>query len=180
MTRPTLGEQAMPYRGPIQQTRWSNLFILFCVIVQAMVVYGAVQIVMQHGRAMRHAAFAETRGEVIAVDLRAHVARSHTTYTPVVTYRYQVGGTAYRGVDGGLGAAANEATARQDARARYPAGRELPVYYNRDDPAESVLYREPPPELAGMFSCFGLVSLLVLPGNVWALTRLLGYLRRTA
>ena len=66
------------------------------------------------------------------------------TYYPTVAYEYTVAGRPYTGKlisFGGLKGQRTPAKA-QDALLRFPAGVQVPVYYNPEKPAEAVLLRE--------------------------------------
>lgn len=94
--------------------------------------------------ARKAASWPSTIGTVVMSDLEArHGSKGHYVNYPVVVYQYRVGGASYesRKVSPGMewgGTGAGKVVER------YPAGSQVTVYYNPDNPAEALLERKSP------------------------------------
>jgi hypothetical protein len=73
-----------------------------------------------------------------------------TVYVPFIKYEYQVGGQNYEnkkvrsGDAGGYVGIKHEETVQNNVTKEYPVGKEVQVYYNPANPAESALKRNNP------------------------------------
>jgi hypothetical protein len=86
-----------------------------------------------------------------------YVKTRRTKYLPEVDFRYQVNGQNYLGTRyRRTGFATSRRTATRRAR-QYVAGTRVLVWYNPENPADSVLSRSPHP---GMFVVFGLSAIM--------------------
>ena len=85
-----------------------------------------------------------TMGTVISSYLeRRHSGDNGSTNYPVVQYSYQVSGQAYQGAKIAPGPEVGGSGAGKVV-ARYPAGAQVMVFYNPQDPADAVLERKAP------------------------------------
>ena len=76
------------------------------------------------------------------IDLRSS-SESGTTEYPVVQYSYQVGGQAYQGMKIAPGPEVGGTGARKVV-ARYPAGAQVMVFYDPQNPSDAVLEKKAP------------------------------------
>jgi hypothetical protein len=121
-----------------------KLLILFFVAIPVVfIAIGGKQIFEQKHKL---SSYVETDGQVVApageVKVRTSSGRNRsTTYTPVVRYRYEVGGNVYRGervfpID----ASAGRARAFEIV-AQHPVGKSVKVHFDPADPGEAFLIR---------------------------------------
>lgn len=99
-----------------------------------------------------------------------------TNYCPRVSYQYVAGDRPYVGDRLALGGSCFGSRAEaEELLERYPAGAEVEVYYDLDDPSRAILVREVVPSLPGWvvgLMWFGvIVSLGVCLGSVVAIVR---------
>jgi len=111
-------------------------------LVGALMIFSSVR---ARKAAERAATWPSIPGLVTSAELvthRHHNSKSHvTTYTyePKVEYSYTVLGTPYTGKRLAYGPASYARNKADEIMARYPQGQSVSVYYNTEDPAESVL-----------------------------------------
>src|SRR5215211_4993315 len=74
---------------------------------------------------------------------RRHSSDSGSTDYPVVQYSYQVGGQAYQGMKVAPGPEVG-GTGASKVAARYPAGAQVMVFYNPQNPSDAVLETKAP------------------------------------
>ena len=99
-----------------------------------------------------------TMGTVVMsrIEQRSSSEGGYTDY-PVVQYSYQVGGQAFQSLKLAPGPEVGGTGARKVV-ARYPAGAQVMVFYNPQNPSEAVLERKAPAQwlmwlLLGVFDC---------------------------
>lgn len=89
------------------------------------------------------------------------------TYTPIIRYAYEFMGKNYEGSRVSFGSEEKSYEKRKKAEkvvARHPAGSQPTIYYNPDDPAQSVLERKFDPYQA----IWGLIVGLIGAGLIYA------------
>lgn len=128
-----------------------------------------------------------TSGRIVSskVESRRRTGVGETAGTmgnyPSVTFDYTVRGRHYTGRRIGIGEQMADAGV-EGVLDRYPQGAEVDVYYNPDNPEESVLERELPPDFGkalGGLVFFVLVFAIVLPIGIQEFSsRLVGYIDR--
>lgn len=80
------------------------------------------------------------KGKVTVSKMGTHRGDKSTTYSADVAYDYTVNGTRYTGDRVTFGSVSTSSTARaRRVLNRYPKGKEVTVYYNPEDPEQSVL-----------------------------------------
>lgn len=84
-----------------------------------------------------------TMGTVLMSTLERRSSSEGSTDYPVVQYSYQVGGQAYQSYKLAPGPAVG-GTGAGKVVARYPAGAQVMVFYNPENPSEAVLERKAP------------------------------------
>jgi hypothetical protein len=112
-----------------------------------------------------------TSGVVQRSSIEQRRSRRSITYHPIVSYRYQLGGTAYIGHQIRYSSTSyNDAQGAQEHADRYAEGSTIQVHYSPGDPSESVL--EPGlagnalgnawilPAFGGLFLVFGVSGLI--------------------
>ncbi len=164
-----------------QPIRWLNVVILFCVIVQGLLIYGAVATVQLNERKAHEATFlpVEARISAVAVRVRSVGSRGSTTlYGPVVSFRYPVDGKEYEASAVGRGLSPSEEEMRKEAQVAYPVGRAIQAFYDPSNPSDAVLERDPPLANLGGFllGCYGVPFLLLMPGTALGLRRLIQWI----
>jgi hypothetical protein len=83
--------------------------------------------------------YATTTGVVTHSEVERHAGGKNTTYSPNIKYTYTVAGKAYSGDRYRFGTgSSNDSSARRIVD-EHPVGKQVPVYYNPDDPAEALL-----------------------------------------
>lgn len=105
------------------------------------------------------------------IDWRSDSDSGRTAY-PVVQYSYQVGGQTYQSSKYAPGPAVG-GTGADKVVARYPAGTQVMVFYNPQNPSEAVLERKAPALwlfwlLLGIFDC---VLCGVIPIVYWSMNQ---------
>jgi len=164
----------MPRRKPLNG---KNVFILFCLVMQAVLLLFLFQFAWLRAAAVRASGFLPIQARVVSVGVRKHSTKYSSYYTPILTYRYEVEGREYEGTGTGYGTDQSQEVALENARARYPLGRELEAFYNPEDPAESVLHRGVVIDMLPVCVCLGGLSLPLLPGCLMGLQRFVHFLR---
>ena len=123
------------------------IFTLFwCGLTGAFAVWmgGAI---LKHQDAEKR--FQSTQGVVLSSRIESHTTtsdgRTSTTYSPEITYRYEVDGKTYTSSQYAYGmGSTSEYGYVSGLVERHPAGKKIPVYYDPDDPAEAILQLEAP------------------------------------
>jgi hypothetical protein len=118
----------------------------------------------------RISGFLPVRATVISSEVRSHTSsKGSTSYSPEVTYRYEVSGRKFTGEDVlPLSMSAERSWAEGIVR-RYPAGKTAEAYFNPADPSDSFLVKEYS-FFPYFFILFPLIFLAVAAG-VWFGTR---------
>ena len=97
---------------------------------------------VNHRRAQAAQAWPASQGQVLAAVVGVQSGDDGPTYFPRITYTYSVNGQAYQNdrlvIGGGISGSRGPA---EQIVARYPAGSQVPVYYNPANPQEAVLER---------------------------------------
>jgi hypothetical protein len=104
-------------------------------------------------------------GLVTASNVNIESGDENTTYTPVITYTYQVMGQEYQGSQisfGSKGVSYSKQRKAEKIVARHPAGSQPTIHYNPADPSQAVLERQynPSDVISGLG--FGLVGLFLI------------------
>ena len=101
--------------------------------------------------------------------------RTSTSYSVRVTYAYTVEGNNYEGNTVGFGTVShNERSDAQEELKSYPKGKSIDVYYDPENPSDSVLKK-------GVFWPMYIViaiMLVILIGSIWASFALTKYLKK--
>jgi hypothetical protein len=113
-------------------------------------------------RSLRCAAWPTTEGVVQKTEMkRSHSSEGSDTFSPDITYSYQVAGTNYKSTRLAFGAMSSSTDYAQGVLNRYPVGRKVPVHYSPDDPKLAVLETG---IHGGTWVCFGVGGGFVLMG----------------
>jgi hypothetical protein len=135
--------------------------VLICVAFGIYMIYAAM-------RNRKLAAASETwptaSGTVISSEVKSHTVRTKqartTTYTPTVTYRYTVGGSAYEGSVIRFGdLSSGSAKFAQELADKYPQGVPVSVRYDPADPRRAALESTAP----GNGQLIGGILFIVVP-----------------
>ena len=101
--------------------------------------------------------------------------QTSTSYSVRVTYAYTVEGNNYEGNTVGFGTMShNERTDAQEELKSYPQGKSIDVYYDPENPSDSVLKK-------GVFWPMYIliaIMLVILVGSIWASFALTKYLKK--
>ncbi len=102
------------------------------------------------------------RAVVVSSKVKSHRSDDSTTYSPYIAYRYVVDGTEYFGDQYTFtGGSSSGYAAKAEIVRRYPRSTEFTVFVNPDNPAESVILREPSWNLL-----FGLIPLVFAAAGI--------------
>lgn len=150
------------------------LFFLVLIEDQKAAIVGVLPgalLILTHGAALLRAwsarGWERTEGVVLTSTVMRdpYAADRHVFWAPVVTYSYEVDGTAYTGKRislTGSGVKNSAGGAARQAVHELAAGRRVPVWYDPADPARAALYRQAGVAawvLFGMGVCFLAVAL---------------------
>lgn len=125
------------------QLLWTRVAAGVCAVLAGLFVAGLVR---QRGRLKTAESWSKIEGEIVASEVdqpASHVSDDLNDATPIIRYRYRVGGKDFQGDQIRIGG--HPLTTRILAMrltARYPVGARVDVNVDPDDPARSVL--EPP------------------------------------
>jgi hypothetical protein len=141
---------------------------IFALVGAAMIFSG----IRAKRAAERAATWPSIAGTVTSAEIvthRHHNSKSHTTtytYEPKVEYSYTVLGTPYTGKRLAYGPNSYAKNKADELLARYPQGQSVSVFYNTEDPAESVLNPAAPNTtvltVVGIISCVLALVLAVI------------------
>lgn len=109
-------------------------------------------------------AWPATQGKVLSSFVRSPRGGSKALYTPIVQYEFAVGGAKFASQRVSFGS--YQSSRSSDAGtvvARYPVGAEVTVYFNANDPADSVL--EPGTEMTNLL--LPLLGLVFASAGFW-------------
>lgn len=111
--------------------------------------------------------------KIVSCRLKSHTSHgkhgSHTTWSPDVRFTYSVGGVDYTGDKlSNISVSSSDRRAQQAKADRYRPGTKVTVYYNPENPSESVIERitEVPLFMIGFFSLFAIIGASML---IWIL-----------
>ena len=103
--------------------------------------------------------------------------RTSTSFSVRVTYAYTVEGSNYEGNTVGFGTMShNERSDAQEELKSYPKGKTIEVYYDPENPSDSVLKKGVFWPMYIMIS----IMIIILIGSIWASFALPKYLKRRA
>jgi hypothetical protein len=103
--------------------------------------------------------------------------RTSTSFSVRVTYAYTVEGSNYEGNTVGFGTIShNERSDAQEELKSYPKGKTIEVYYDPENPSDSVLKKGVFWPMYIMIS----IMIIILIGSIWASFALPKYLKRRA
>ena len=103
--------------------------------------------------------------------------RTSTSFSVRVTYAYTVEGSNYEGNTVGFGTMShNERSDAQEELKSYPKGKTIDVYYDPENPSDSVLKKGVFWPMYIMIS----IMIIILIGSIWASFALPKYLKRRA
>ena len=139
--------------------------IAFVLIILNAVFLGIIYFMRRKMAAV--SSWPSTMGTVLMSNLESrHSSEGGWTNYPVVQYSYQAGGQAYQGSRIALGLEVGGSGAGKVV-ARYPAGAQVMVFYNPQNPSDAVLERKAPAQwlmwfILILFDCIlcGLVPVL--------------------
>lgn len=146
--------------------RWFSRLPLEVVIPLAFMAAGLVMLLIRGGdlwRGYASSSWPATQGVITQAEIvEAEDSEGDPVYQAAITYRYDVGGRLY---SGSAITAMDESTSLRvfadKALARYPAGSEVTVHYQPDDPATAVLE---PGLRGGMLIYTGVIAWCLLGG----------------
>ncbi len=102
-----------------------------------------------------------TDGVILTAEMKAHSGENGDTYSPEVTYRYQVNGSSYTGEKIAIGQMSSSTGYAQGVLNRYPVGQKVSVHYSPGDPSAAVLETG---IHGGVWICFGVGTAFALFG----------------
>lgn len=93
-----------------------------------------------------------TEGAILTAEMKSHFGKHGRTYSPEVTYSYQVAGRQYEGGKLAFGQMSSSSGYAHGILNRYPVGKKVSVHYSPADPEEAVLETG---IHGGVWICFG-------------------------
>jgi hypothetical protein len=120
-------------------------------------------------------------GTIVSSELETGTERHNhkriTTYAAAIRYAYEVDGKAYESDQIQLGGTSETSQPREFERMvkRYPEGKRVTVYYDRDDPATATLE---PGELGGILNMAMVAGGFILVGGIVVALTIWGHLLR--
>ncbi|MBT3313902.1 MAG: DUF3592 domain-containing protein [Anaerolineae bacterium] len=117
--------------------------VLVFGIIGAVLIYKYFQ---EKKEAEESQGWSSTIGQIIKSFMRREVSyeSNNTIYYPEVEYLYEFIGTEYTGHRIAFGGSAGHSNSRksEEVLARYPVGKSVPVFYDSNNPQDSVLIRK--------------------------------------
>jgi|AMWB02.1.fsa_nt_gi hypothetical protein len=149
----------------------TNLILgILCIVAGALIIlFGLLQ---ARKASTAKARWAEAHGQILESHLQSQRSRSSsgissTTYSPEVTYEYEVDGQTYTGNRLGFGSGSFSEKKAKAKIAPYPAGAAVTVHYDPAEPSNAVLETVATNKggalvLGGALIALGVITMLVL------------------
>ena len=144
--------------GLVFLTVWLGLWTLFTLAFDGFVAYSAA-------RQCWTFTYASTQGLVTSTKIESSTDEDGTTYTPEVHYDYTADGQNHQADRISYFFVSSSHKAAQEVVSRFPAGQPVAVYYNRNNPSDSVLIRGI--DGMGLFMGMFLIPFNVVMVGVW-------------
>jgi len=130
----------------------------------------AVAALVKIGEAKRAASWSKASGRITRSELATETHHGKEVQVPRIEYEYKVGFHTLVGKRVNFAEVIAGAQAKE-ARARYPVGTAVQVYYDPAKPNESVIERELPPFVHAVWGVVAVMTAAILFGAWWYLVR---------
>jgi NADH:ubiquinone oxidoreductase subunit 3 (subunit A) len=160
----------------VQSNSWVFfLIILFCLVFIGIGVSMLIKLIANFRKANQSKQWSTTNGEIISSELDAQTSTDEegnqsTTYIAQVFFRYQVGGLEYESgrINFNYGMRTSNIRKQQSIVEQYPQGSTVTVFYDPDNPEESVLERR----VNGAFTTIIVSAVFITIGLIVAVSSL--------
>ncbi len=160
----------------VQPNSWAFfLIIIFCLVFVGIGVSMLIKLVASFRKASQSKQWSTTKGEIISSELDAQTSADEegnrsTTYIAQVFFRYQVGGLEYESsrINFNYGMRTSNIRKQQSIVEQYPQGSAVTVFYDPDNPEESVLERR----VNGAFTTILVSAVFIIIGLIVAVSSL--------
>lgn len=158
----------------------SNSWVLYFIIIVCLIFFGIgigmlVKLAKHYGKLQQSKNWLSTNGKIISSDLDAQISTDDdgyqtTTYLAKVFFTYEVNGNSYESdrVNFDYGMRTSNVRKPQSVVEQYPTGSDVTVYYDPEDPQQSVLEKR----VNGTFTTILVSAVFIAIGVVLAVSSL--------
>jgi hypothetical protein len=158
----------------------SNSWVLYFIIIVCLIFFGIgigmlVKLAKHYGKLQQSKNWLSTNGKIISSDLDAQISTDDdgyqtTTYLAKVFFTYEVNGNSYESdrVNFDYGMRTSNVRKPQSLVEQYPTGSDVTVYYDPENPQQSVLEKR----VNGTFTTILVSAVFIAIGVVLAVTSL--------
>jgi len=158
----------------------SNSWVLYFIIIVCLIFFGIgismlINLTQHYGKLKQSKNWLSTNGKIISSDLDAHISTDDdgyqtTTYLAKVNFTYEVSGRTYKSdrVNFDYGMRTSNVRKPQSVVEQYPSGSDVTVYYDPEDPQQSVLEKR----VNGAFTTIMVSAVFIGIGVIVAVTSL--------
>jgi len=158
----------------------SNSWVLYFIIIVCLIFFGIgigmlVKLAKHYGKLQKSKNWLSTNGKIISSDLDAQISTDDdgyqtTTYLAKVFFTYEVNGNSYESdrVNFDYGMRTSNVRKPQSVVEQYPTGSDVTVYYDPENPHQSVLEKR----VNGTFTTILVSAVFIAIGVVLAVTSL--------
>lgn len=158
----------------------SNSWVLYFIIIVCLIFFGIgigmlVKLAKHYGKLQQSKNWLSTNGKIISSDLDAQISTDDdgyqtTTYLAKVFFTYEVNGNSYESdrVNFDYGMRTSNVRKPQSVVEQYPTGSDVTVYYDPENPQQSVLEKR----VNGTFATILVSAVFIAIGVVLAVTSL--------
>jgi len=158
----------------------SNSWVLYFIIIVCLIFFGIgigmlVKLAKHYGKLQQSKNWLSTNGKIISSDLDAQISTDDdgyqtTTYLAKVFFTYEVNGNSYESdrVNFDYGMRTSNVRKPQSVVEQYPTGSDVTVYYDPENPQQSVLEKR----VNGTFTTILVSAVFIAIGVVLAVTSL--------
>ena len=160
----------------IQSNSWVLYFIIIvCFIFFSVGIGMLIKLIQQFGNLQQSKHWLSPSGKITSTDLDAQITTDDdgyqtTTYLAKVNFTYEANGSTYESdrVNFDYGMRTSNIRKQQSVVEQYPAGSNVTVYYDPEDPQQSVLEKR----VDGAFTTILVSAVFIAIGAVLAITSL--------
>ena len=158
----------------------SNSWVLYFIIIVCLIFFGIgigmlVKLAKHYGKLQQSKNWLSTNGKILSSDLDAQISTDDdgyqtTTYLAKVFFTYEVNGNSYESdrVNFDYGMRTSNVRKPQSVVEQYPTGSDVTVYYDPENPQQSVLEKR----VNGTFTTILVSAVFIAIGVVLAVTSL--------
>jgi Protein of unknown function (DUF3592) len=142
-------------------SRGTQLFCSLFIVIGLVAIGAGVWLAI---KSFRSEHWPVTDGFILSAETKSHSGEDGSTYSPEVTYSYQVAGRQYEGGKLAIGQMSSSSGYAHGVLRRYPVGKKFSVHYSPADPAEAVLETG---IHGGVWICLGVGLAFTLVGTMF-------------